>query len=93
LTFIPLVREFSGVRCIGFEPEPRNYAYLMRNLEMNCPAAMNAELHNLALTDKEGTLPMAVSTTNSGNHQLAINATVTSLTTSTGASCKSRLRD
>jgi FkbM family methyltransferase len=65
---IPLVRggAFSGA--LAFEPEPRNYALLVRNVHDNDLAA-SIRCFNVALASSNGTGEMELST-NSGDHRL-----------------------
>jgi FkbM family methyltransferase len=68
LTLIPIARN-SSVQCHGFEPEPRNFEYLSRNVAINCHHT-NVTLHKLALLDRTGPVELATSTDNSGDHQI-----------------------
>jgi FkbM family methyltransferase len=71
LVTIPVARN-PQVRCIAFEPEPRNFAYLASNVAANCPHR-NVSLHNLALFDRRAKLPFELSEENCGDHRLRLN--------------------
>lgn len=66
LTTIPIARN-PRVKCVAFEPEPRNFGYLRTNVARNCPHR-NVELHHLALLDGRGTAAFELSRKNSGDH-------------------------
>jgi FkbM family methyltransferase len=70
LTIVPISRN-PAVTCIGFEPEPRNFTFLSKNVQANCPHG-NVVVHQLALYDQKGQLSMAISPINSGDHQLCL---------------------
>jgi FkbM family methyltransferase len=71
LTTIPVARN-PDVRCHAFEPEPTNFAHLKENIDRNCRHG-NVELHQLALLDRKGTLPLALDKNgNPGDHRLAL---------------------
>lgn len=63
LLAVPIARK--GIRCICFEPEPRNFELL--NLNAN---GLNIEAHNVALYDRKSTLDFEMSPTNSGDHRI-----------------------
>jgi len=68
LTLIP-VAQHTTVRCYGFEPEPRNFALLARNIERNV-SGDNVRLFNLALLDEDGTVDFELSERNFGDHRV-----------------------
>jgi len=68
LVSIPLA-ERRGVRCLAFEPEPRNFRLLRRNIEAHGLAA-RIEAFNLALYSEKTTLSFELSPTNSGDHRV-----------------------
>ena len=72
LTTIPIARN-PGVACKAFEPEPRNFEYLRRNIAANCPAA-DIELFNFALFDRPATLDIELSRSNMGDHRVRLTA-------------------
>lgn len=73
MTTIPLAQQNARVKCHAFEPEPTNYTNLIRNIRENCPSA-NIETHQLALHEREETLPFEVVEGNLGNHHLQVKA-------------------
>jgi len=68
LTLIPIARDLE-VSCLAFEPEPRNWALLQRNVARNC-ARPDIRLFNLALFDTEGEIEFELSPTNFGDHRV-----------------------
>jgi|LNAP01.1.fsa_nt_gb FkbM family methyltransferase len=70
LTTIPVARN-PAVACLAFEPEPRNFHYLKRNIRTNCPRG-NVRLFQLALSDRCGKSKLALSPTNKGDHRLVM---------------------
>jgi FkbM family methyltransferase len=68
LVSIPLA-ERRGVRCLAFEPEPRNFRLLRRNIEAHGLAA-RIETFNLALYSEKTTLSFELSPVNSGDHRV-----------------------
>jgi FkbM family methyltransferase len=71
LVTIPVAHN-PRVRCIAFEPEPRNFAYLANNVAANCPHG-NVSLHNLAVFDKRARLAFELSDDNYGDHRVRVN--------------------
>lgn len=57
-----------GGRVISCEPEPNNFADLIRNKEEN--GFKHIEAHNAAVSDKTGVLPLWVNQDNDGGHAL-----------------------
>jgi FkbM family methyltransferase len=55
-------------RVISFEPTPENFRILKRNVESN--RLENVELHNAAVSDRDGQAEFYISPTKSGNHSL-----------------------
>ena len=70
LTTIPIAR-IPGVSCKAFEPEPRNFEYLRRNISANCSTA-DVELFNFALFDRATTLDLELSSANQGDHRVRL---------------------
>ena len=68
LVTVPVL-ERTGSRGIAFEPEPRNVALLARNLARH-GLSERCELHAAACYSRPGRLPLALSTTNLGDHRL-----------------------
>jgi len=68
LVSIPLV-ERRGVRCLAFEPEPRNYRWLERNIARHGLEAL-FETFEVALHSENETLRFELSPTNFGDHRL-----------------------
>ncbi|MEJ2122499.1 MAG: FkbM family methyltransferase [Alphaproteobacteria bacterium] len=65
LTTIPVARN-PKVDCVAFEPDPVMFALLRANIARNCEHA-NVTLHNLALSDHEGTVTLMRSPGNAGD--------------------------
>ena len=70
LTTIPIAQN-PGVSCKAFEPEPRNFQYLSRNISANCPTA-DVELFNFALFDRATMLDLEMSRVNMGDHRVRL---------------------
>jgi FkbM family methyltransferase len=68
LVVIPVV-ERSGALGIAFEPEPRNFAYLERNVARH-GLSSRIELHPVACYSERARLPLLLSETNLGDHRL-----------------------
>jgi FkbM family methyltransferase len=68
LVSIPLA-ERRGVRCLAFEPEPRNFRLLQRNIDSH-GMGTRVEAFNLALYSEQTTLSFELSPTNSGDHRV-----------------------
>ncbi len=69
LTAIPVARN-PQVRCIAFEPDPVNFANLTDNIRRNAEHG-NVELHQVALFDRAGSLPLSLATDgNLGDHRV-----------------------
>jgi len=72
LVSIPLA-ERRGVRCLAFEPEPRNFRLLQRNIDTH-GLGTRVEAFNLALYSEQATLSFELSPTNSGDHRVRSSA-------------------
>ena len=68
LVAVPVV-ERSGGRGIAFEPEPRNFGFLSRNVARHA-LHERIECHPFACHAASGTLPLALSPDNLGDHRL-----------------------
>jgi FkbM family methyltransferase len=68
LTTIPIARN-PNVFCKAFEPEPRTFQYLSRNIAANCSTA-NVELFNFALFDRDVMLELKLSPMNKGDNRV-----------------------
>ena len=68
LTTIPVAQN-ARVTCKAFEPAPRNFRYLSRNVAANCPYD-NVALFNLALFDRRAMLEMGIAARNSGDARI-----------------------
>lgn len=71
MTMIPILQLNERVTCHAFEPEPSNYKNLLRNIVENCPSA-SIMTYQLALHDREETLPFEISEGNLGDHRLHV---------------------
>lgn len=74
LTLLPQAA-VSNVRCIGIEPEPTNFRYLVQNVQMNC-APLQVELHNVALFEHRGMLQFELAEDNLGDHRIRLHRDV-----------------
>ena len=70
LTVIPIAQN-PQVACYAFEPEPTNFHYLSENVFLNCRAG-NVRLLNLALYDRNATLPFEIALRHSGDHRISL---------------------
>jgi FkbM family methyltransferase len=70
LTVIPIAQN-PKIQCYAFEPEPNNFRYLSENVAVNCRAG-NVRLLNVALFNKEATLPFEISPRHSGDNRLRL---------------------
>src|SRR5215212_6314524 len=70
LTVIPIAQN-PQVACFAFEPEPTNFHYLSENVFLNCRAG-NVRLLNLALYDRNATLPFEIAERHSGDHRISV---------------------
>jgi FkbM family methyltransferase len=68
LTTIPVARN-RKINCIAVEPDPAMFALLQANVARN-GAPANVTLHNLALSDREGTVMLMRSPANAGDIRL-----------------------
>jgi FkbM family methyltransferase len=64
------VADLPNVKCIAFEPEPRNFGYLMQN----CAGRPNIELRQVALCDSTSYITFELSNDNFGDHRVYRNA-------------------
>jgi FkbM family methyltransferase len=69
LTVIPIAQN-PQVTCYAFEPEPTNFGYLSENVLLNCRAG-NVRLLNLALFDRDASLPFEIAVRHSGDHRIS----------------------
>ncbi len=63
------VAEQSRARCLAFEPEPRNFDFLSRNVHRHGLAG-GVEAFRVALHSQRQTLSLALSTDNFGDHRV-----------------------
>jgi FkbM family methyltransferase len=65
-----LFSELVGVhgKVIAFEPDPQNFDLLRENVARN--VCRNVTLHNVALSDKNGTVTLYLSSDNAGDHRI-----------------------
>jgi FkbM family methyltransferase len=70
LTLFPIAQN-PRVQCYGFEPEPRNFAYLNLGLGENC-TSKNVVVNQLALFDRKGKIKFELSPSNLGDHRVRI---------------------
>jgi len=70
LTVIPFAR-MPGVHCLAFEPEPRNFNFLRRNVARNAPDA-SIELHQVAPFHSRSQLSLAIAEDNLGDHRVTL---------------------
>ena len=70
LTVIPIAKN-PQVACYAFEPEPTNFRHLSENVFLNCRAG-NVRLLNLALYDRDASLPLQIAARHSGDHRISV---------------------
>jgi FkbM family methyltransferase len=70
LTVIPIAQN-PRVECYAFEPEPANFRYLRENVFVNCRTG-NVKLLNIALYDRDGSLPFEIAERHSGDHRISM---------------------
>ena len=70
LTLVPIAAA-TRVKCFAFEPEPANFLNLKLNVSENCRAG-NVHLYQLALFDRNTTLPFELAVGNLGDHRLRV---------------------
>jgi FkbM family methyltransferase len=71
LTVLPIAQN-PNVECYAFEPEPNNFRYLSENVAVNCRAG-NIRLFNLAIYDRNASLPFEIAVRHSGDHRISVN--------------------
>ena len=69
LTTIPIVQAFPRVRCLAFEPEPRNFRNLAFNLAANC-RHIEVKLYQKALFKERSVVSFELAAGNLGDHRL-----------------------
>jgi FkbM family methyltransferase len=69
LTTIPVAARYPRVRCMAFEPEPENFAYLRENVRRNVKHG-NVETHHVAILEHRGTVPLGVADGHMGDHRV-----------------------
>jgi len=74
LTTIPIAQN-PNVACYCFEPEPRNYSNLEKNIHNNC-SHQNVILKNMALFDKSSKLSFELSPINHGDHRIRLGSDI-----------------
>jgi FkbM family methyltransferase len=70
LTVIPLAK-IRGISCYAFEPDPRNYDYLRRNIVGNGMEKKVVAFH-CALFSEAGKMEFELSSDNAGDHRLRV---------------------
>jgi FkbM family methyltransferase len=75
---IPLVRRGAFSHAAAFEPEPGNYAHLVRNLALNGIDARTIRPVQVALSSTNGTAALELAFTNFGDHRIRVEAPATS---------------
>ena len=68
LTLVPVAQN-PAITCLAFEPEPRNFELLQKNVARNGPPA-HIELFNVALFDRNGAIEFELSPDNLGDHRV-----------------------
>jgi FkbM family methyltransferase len=71
---IPLVRRGVFSRAVAFEPEPANYAHLLRSLALNGIDARTIRPVNAALSSANGAATLELAFTNWGDHRIRVEA-------------------
>jgi FkbM family methyltransferase len=74
---IPLVKKGVFSRALAFEPEPKNYSFLTKNVEIN-GLSETIRPFNCALSSSRGQMELKLSSTSYGDHRLSVAAPVCS---------------
>ena len=74
---IPLVRQEVFSHALAFEPEPRNFNYLTRNIELN-DLSGQVQVFQIALSDSRGELELELCKDNYGDHRIRVQGTPSS---------------
>ena len=69
---IPLVRRGVVTHALAFEPEPKNYAHLVRSLTLNGIDADTIRPLNAAVSSTNGTAALELAFTNFGDHRIRV---------------------
>ena len=75
---IPLVRRGVVTRALAFEPEPGNYAHLVRSLALNAIDAATIRPMNAAGSSANGVAELELAFTNFGDHRIRVEPPATS---------------
>jgi len=75
---ITLVRRGVFARAVAFEPEPGNYAHLVRSLALNGIDAATIRPVNAALSSTSGQATLELAFTNFGDHRIRVEPPTTS---------------
>ena len=75
---IPLVQRGIVTQALAFEPEPKNYAHLVRSLALNHIAPRTIRPLNAAVSSTNGTATLELAFTNFGDHRIRVEAPTTS---------------
>ena len=75
---IPLVRGGTFARAVAFEPEPKNYAHLLRSLALNGLDEGTIRPVNAALSSTNGTASLELAFGNFGDHRIRVEAPTSS---------------
>jgi FkbM family methyltransferase len=75
---IPLVQRGAFSRAAAFEPEPANYAHLVRSLALNGIGARTIRPLPVALSSTNGSGRLELAFTNFGDHRIRVEAPTTS---------------
>jgi FkbM family methyltransferase len=75
---IPLVQRGVVTQALAFEPEPKNYAHLVRSLALNGIDARTIRPLNAAVSSTNGTAALELAFTNFGDHRIRVEAPTSS---------------
>jgi FkbM family methyltransferase len=75
---IPLVQRGVVTGALAFEPEPKNYAHLVRSLALNGIDARTIRPLNAAVSSTNGTAALELAFTNFGDHRIRVEASTRS---------------
>jgi len=75
---IPLVQRGVLTHALAFEPEPKNYAHLVRSLALNGIDVRTIRPRNAAVSSKNGAAALELAFTNFGDHRIRVEAPTTS---------------
>lgn len=71
MTVVPVSQRFPDVQCFAFEPDPTNYKFLQKNVQMNC-AIGAVTIFDVALFNENTRVRFELSPDNVGDHRVRL---------------------